>query len=563
MAAGFKNCRRELASVCAIGLLFVLSGCGTTKICLTPEQRCVLRELEQIDPRQDPIPAETPIVDIHTHTFNARYLPLQGILLGKRDAAFPITTLVTDKCATNIARQLINCTELDSPPAQCPARPKRSTEDVRATGNPGLICKIFLDIIDDAVKGGAWAPGKGHLEQLHAVDTVARNMSLRKKLAIRATTSMMGMQTHTKGGKETAETVDGIQAAMRFLWMLTQNDREIPEIYRAMQAKVPVKGQITMISHMMDLGPVYDQAADGCALLDFPSEQVRRMEQYSKAANSGLYYFVAYNPYRDFLAGAPANAALEVVKEAWVHHGAKGIKVYPPSGYRAAGNDIEPRPCAISPVPGREWDARYAAMGQNQAARNATLDRELNTLLEWCISNDVPVLAHSGYGEFEARKGYGEYHSNPEFWERFLVSHSKPGEPCKLRLCLGHAGGEDFWVGTGTHAEWGKRVFRLCTTYPNVYCEITTSDKMVEPTTRAYMAYSLIQLFEQTRAAPYPFAKKLLYGTDWPLPDQGKPEAVLLGTQRIFLHPKLRQFYADYFFGNANRFLNFDATSHD
>ena len=55
MAAGFKNCRRKLASVCAIGLLFVLSGCGTTKICLMPEQRCVLRELEQIDPRQDPI----------------------------------------------------------------------------------------------------------------------------------------------------------------------------------------------------------------------------------------------------------------------------------------------------------------------------------------------------------------------------------------------------------------------------------------------------------------------------------------------------------------------------
>lgn len=31
-----------------------------------------------------------PIVDIHTHTFNARYLPLEGIALGKRDIATPL-----------------------------------------------------------------------------------------------------------------------------------------------------------------------------------------------------------------------------------------------------------------------------------------------------------------------------------------------------------------------------------------------------------------------------------------------------------------------------------------
>ena len=186
------------------------------------------------------------------------------------------------------------------------------------------------------------------------------------------------------------------------------------------------------------------------------------------------------------------------------------------------------------------------------------MDAELNALLELCMSNDVPVLVHSGYGEFEARKGYGEYHSNPKFWKQFLESHSKPGEPCKLMLCLGHAGGEDYWFGTGTHGDWGRCAFELCTQYPNVYCEITTSDAMIESTTQAFFVDRLAKCFTESTKSPYPFAKKLMYGTDWPLPDKGEPAAVLLATEKAFLHPSLKDHYADYFSGNARRYLKFE-----
>src|SRR3954462_2288662 len=77
----------------ALGLgLFLITGCQSSKVALNPAQQQVQRELEKIDPRTDPLPPSTPIIDVHTHTFNARYLPLRGILLGKRDAFFPITT---------------------------------------------------------------------------------------------------------------------------------------------------------------------------------------------------------------------------------------------------------------------------------------------------------------------------------------------------------------------------------------------------------------------------------------------------------------------------------------
>ncbi|MEO6785925.1 MAG: hypothetical protein ABI318_07300, partial [Chthoniobacteraceae bacterium] len=61
--------------------------------------------------------------------------------------------------------------------------------------------------------------------------------------------------------------------------------------------------------------------------------------------------------------------------------------------------------------------------------------------------------------------------------------------------------------------------------------------------------------------APYPFAKKLMYGTDWYLPDKGKPHAVLLATQKAFLHPGLRDHCADYFSGNARRYLKLGASA--
>ena len=44
---------------------------------------------------------------------------------------------------------------------------------------------------------------------------------------------------------------------------------------------------------------------------------------------------------------------------------------------------------------------------------------------------DIPVFTHCGHGEFEARKGYGEYHSHPRWWQQYLEKHSTPGSPCR------------------------------------------------------------------------------------------------------------------------------------
>src|SRR5258708_4286151 len=92
--------------------LVIVTGCQSTGPRLTPEQEQIRNKLATISRANDPLTGQSPIIDIHTHTFNARYLPLKGVLLGKRDAAPPITWLISDPCARTLAHALIERTEL-------------------------------------------------------------------------------------------------------------------------------------------------------------------------------------------------------------------------------------------------------------------------------------------------------------------------------------------------------------------------------------------------------------------------------------------------------------------
>ena len=555
----FRNPRRAVVFPFVASSLVLLSACQTQRIQLTAEQEKVRTQLGAIDPLRDPMAVETRIIDVHTHTFNARYLPLRNILLGKRDAFPPVSWLISDPCAKTLAQALSERTEL-APAAGQPgrARTMKSKEHYAS----GVVCGILLGLLDKAATAGTWDKGMSHVKQMEKLDEVADQMTFQERLAVRTAGHMMGMDESLKAPDQKG----ALRGVVRFIWMLTQNDAEMARLFRAEYAEAPMRGHPLMVSHLMDLAPVYDQAPDGNELLDFATQQVKRAEAFQKRPDSGMVYFVAYNPYRDHWMNEKPGDALRVVRTAIEQQGAWGVKVYPPSGYRPAGNEIQgPVRALFSAWPGKEWDARYLGLG---ASRDAELDRRLEELLVWCIKTEVPVFVHAGTGEFEARKGYGLYHSNPHFWRRFLESHPEPdGSPCRLRLCLGHAGGEDFWFGGKNYASWGSEVYDLCREFPNVYCEITTQHALLDPDKQAYFAAHLMELFEApdrlTGKNRYPFAKKLLYGTDWYLPDAGKRRDILMATEQVFLHEKLRPHYDDYFNGNTLRFLNAKARLRD
>ena len=544
-------------------LLLILTGCQSTGPRLTAEQEQIREQLQTISPFDDSLAQQSPIVDIHTHTFNARYLPLKGVLLGKRDAFPPITWLISDPCAETLAHALIERTEL-APAAGSAGVSRRELESqAHEHRDQGIICGVFLGLLDKAAERGAWSKGKSPKDQLAALDKVADEMSMQQRIAVRAAIHMMGMQeqisakemkTDGMRGIARAEKTDGLKGAVRFLWFLTQNDADMSRLFASQYKGVPMRGgRPLMVSHMMDLAPVYNQPPSGTELLDFKKEQVRRMAEFQNRPGSDMIYFVAYNPYRDYWRGEKSGDALELVRSAIEEQGAWGVKVYPPSGYRAMGNKIKDRPTGIrSRIAGLQWDARYGPLPRD---KNRALDEKLRELLHWCIKKDVPVFVHAGTGEFEAQKGYGFYHSDPSFWRDFLKDNPT------LRLCLGHAGGADYWFGGGKASGWGQLVYELCRTYPNVYCEITTHAELVSANRQAYFVDRLAKSFDDSKKDgdkpyKYSFGKKLIYGTDWYLPDASDRDTVLLATERAFLHKKLRRHYKDYFFGNALRYLN-------
>jgi predicted TIM-barrel fold metal-dependent hydrolase len=552
MMSGTENPRRSFLwkQAPVLCLVFTLSACHSSRLELSVRQQAVRAQLQEIASRPDPLPARTPVIDVHTHTFNARYLPLRGILWGKRDAAPPFTWLVSDRCAEMIAEALIDHTALS--PAGSPGIARRmGTSRVRASGTAGPVCRLFLNILDKARAAGAWNETFSKRAQIQQVEKMVEEMTPAEKIALKTAVRMMGMDHHMESKSKNG----GLKAAARFLWTLTQSDASLIPLYHQMHQGPPVNGSIQMVSHMMDLAPVYDQTADGEMLLKFEEQQVKRMETFTGQPGASARYFVAWNPYRDhWQCGRPGNA-LRAVQEAIQKHGAAGVKIYPPSGYRAAGNVVHMRPRALfTPYPGRQWDARY---GKSASEAGKSLNRSIEELLLWCRDHDVPVFTHCGHGEFEARKGYGEYHAHPAYWRKFLESHPEPdGSPCRLRLCLGHAGGDEFWFGGRKFNDWGREVYEMCTRFPNVYCEITTGEMMTDPDRQAFFVDTLARLFAESAAGrPWPFARKLLYGTDWPLPDPGDPGKVLRATQNAFLHPDLRSHYQDYFAGNARRYL--------
>jgi predicted TIM-barrel fold metal-dependent hydrolase len=546
----------------SLGVVLALAGCQTNGPKLTAEQKQIRKDLEHVSPWGDSLAKNSPIIDIHTHTFNARYLPLRNIVLGKRDAFPPITWLISDSCADTLAHALIERTEL----AAAAGQPDVARRDLETQSyehrDQGIVCGVFLGLLDKAAARGCWDKDLSPKERLDRLDQVAKEMNMQQRMAVMAAAHMMGMQDQVRGREEKTdgmqgmareEKTDGLRGAVRFLWFLTQNDADMPRLFSLQYEGVPMRDKSPlMVSHMMDLGPVYDQHPSGTELLDFEKKQVPRMAEFQSRPGSHMIYFVAYNPYRDYWDGQNPGRARELVRSAIDEHGAWGVKVYPPSGYRPIGNQIKGRPTGIrSRIAGQQWDAHY---GHLPGDKNRALDKNLEELLLWCIKKDVPVFVHAGTGEFEAQKGYGFYHSDPSFWRDFLKDHPT------LRLCLGHAGGADYWFGGGKASGWGQLVYELCRTYPNVYCEITTHAELVSANRQAYFVDRLAKSFDDSQKQAdkpykYSFGKKLIYGTDWYLPDASDRDTVLLATQRAFLHKKLRRHYKDYFFGNALRYL--------
>jgi hypothetical protein len=243
------------------------------------------------------------------------------------------------------------------------------------------------------------------------------------------------------------------------------------------------EGTPAFTHHMMDMDPHYPR---GRSRFDFVTEQIVRMQRLVAGYGRRLRTFVAYCPIRP--------NALDVVHRALTTDGCIGVKFYPPSGYKPVEN------------------ADGEIFGDATAAE---VNRRNLELFQLCVALDAPLFAHCSPGGMERVRGRTGKYSDPAHWRQALQLDGLAA----LRLCLGHAGGEDSW--TAPHSmrgdsqwerSWGNAVVSLCTQYRNVYCEFGHFDSVLDDEQRSKLRRRLERVVDAHGDA---FGRKMMFGGDW------------------------------------------------
>lgn len=501
--------------------------------------------------------SQTPVIDIHTHTFNSRFLPIREIALGKRDMS-PWFSLVTDSMAVALTELITKATEKDFPfipsDQQIADDTNRTLARMQAAGS---LTTIPLPTVQ--TQDVSQDPGITGAKKL-LTGTEENELLPAEKRRLEQFSLMFG-ESHGQLpplGLFPDQT-DNTNEIRHFLSCLTAPASRMESLFQSDHTR-DKSPQISLIaSHMMDLAPTYDQREDGEKLFDYRKQQIPAMQRQQNLASGRMLYFVAYNPFRDHWekdSAAGPGEALKIVKYAYSHQGAFGVKVYPPSGYKPSGNSIPFPPFSFAPQPHRQWRARYAPNGIKITGEQ--IDARLDALYQWCSDNNVPIFTHCGQDEVQARKGYGKL-ANPDGWKPVLEKFPK------LRLCLGHAGGGSEWYRQGSLTGWGRTVFELCRDYENVYCEFGCQDSIADPVRRHAFSSQIASLIEESRLqGKHDFSTKILYGTDWfmPMPHSSDRLNHLLAHQTAIYDAGTAsgadpsRLFENYFHRNALRFLN-------
>jgi len=489
------------------------------------------------------------IIDMHTHMFNADYLPLRGIFWSRG---------VLDPLNGWLARLSWAITKISKFPSFTPtplmiragnresaanAKILSVKDDTRMGGTPDL--DDYIDVIcEDSVK-------VYYKSQIVSHSVLEKDTDLRIGKGLRSdiqklfeeiheefgdaeSAAELGMARSTKtkarlvseidrkglavwgGGlrrmlrrflKRVAKFVEHAIDLLDFVWNMTKTEKKLlkrlQNYYRSRH--IP----FVLVHYMMDMQYPYRKARgitkDGQVKLDFyrdspgqPS-QLSQMKKLAEHSNGTLLGFSAFDPTRFLERGSSDKDIVSYLEKA-KSQGMIGFKFYPPLGFRPAQNNI------------------------------SGMDYVVDVFLDYCCMSDTPVFTHCTPSGFElSPKTETGLNADPRFWRTAL---EKSDTRRKLRLCFGHAGGGIFkrksgytshgWLAKNA-AEWNrddnyaKHVVNLCKEFPNVYCEMANIDSILDDAKhRDNLRENLAtQLSCENNTGTFSLSDKIIYGTDW------------------------------------------------
>lgn len=276
-------------------------------------------------------------------------------------------------------------------------------------------------------------------------------------------------------------------------------------------------------------------------------EQVDVMGRIAIVTGGRVHGFAPFCPFRELMTsnGKNEGESMRLVKRAIQEQGFIGIKLYPPMGFAPWGNAQA----------GKPWASRAAFLppAANTDGFGAKLDVAMRRLFEWCLKEDVPIMAHAN-----ASNG-----PNAQFEELASAAHWKEAlEVFKgLRVSFGHFGDTDMDDHDGKQSLLYSSLMSNApqTAGAKIYADsgyfagVLKRDQAVTA--------SMARLYAETPGKL--LIERLMYGTDWTmiLPQQNVEQylrrfiTVMGRLEKDLPSPGI----ADKFFsGNAVRFLGLD-----
>ncbi|HKG90862.1 MAG TPA: amidohydrolase family protein [Gemmatimonadaceae bacterium] len=256
--------------------------------------------------------------------------------------------------------------------------------------------------------------------------------------------------------------------------------------------------------------------------------QVLLGDRLSRAFPGRLHFLAAFDPWREADHEGTPSGSLHWARRAVEDHGFVGVKLYPPMGFSAAGNEAH------------DFSQVTTEDGPRFGRR---LDAALERLFVWAEAEEVPLLAHCNESQ-GAKHGFAR-RAAPEYWRRALEKHPT------LRLNLGHFGGQANLARPGG---WPEQIIGLMNDFEHVYADVG----MFRLDERAAREEWLTRLAAAADREPV-LKERLLYGSDWVMLAKEKGAAdfyaqLAAGLGDRFAPDETRAILG----GNARRYLGLD-----
>lgn len=302
---------------------------------------------------------------------------------------------------------------------------------------------------------------------------------------------------------------DWIRATNEFLWILRchrySNGRKMISLYGG-------EGRVNLIAPaLIDYEFWLRKRKNDSDTMDTRTpleDQFKVMQVVNQKSGGVIHAYAPYDPLRDV---EQNGRALRVAQEAVRKYGFIGVKLYPPMGFQAWGN--EGKDFYLPGGSGNTSDKKW------RKSLGKELDASLRKLYEWCVAEDVPILVHTNSSVL-SRSDYAD-RPNPKYWGELLEKSGIQGIE-NLRVLMGHFGGfgdENPDPKTAKELarnkqiqEWSGEIIRLCLKFPNIYVDISYHDAVLEGDTRTRYAASLKKILTGATSA---MRRKLCYGSDW------------------------------------------------